>query len=1005
MASTFSQRSLAPSQANGNRATSIVASRNASSLSVNDPLQPLRAMADRVGREVEKFAERVDHWHTHGNENEKAKYQTTVKMVAKFRDLAESNVRELKKQSSVENQGELDRSVRRRIKNIERDGGENLFGQSSRSIVPSIEPSAASDPPNVRELRHWQTELATWELLRIIIDHHHPEPGTNVAARKAARLAEVGGKGRYCPKNEVWDRFVLGDDAAQEKNIILKWLQQTAKNTESNIESIVEQWGAVSGKDTNTWTSGWLDTKAKIKQAKRVQGLDRPLDKDHTLQGHGSVKSLVTRLDPDAPVRQNGVLETSDEYYENALWMVCYEMLRRGEPWDKISEWCKERNEAWRGVSIGAAYNSHPDGGPNVAGDDLGYLFRRMCFYAARGAKMPYEGAVYALLSGDIKQVQAASRSWDDHLYAYYNGLLLSRFDRYLRNNPKPHPWVSEKSVLAFVFQDAVANFDDWETANQQVVELLKRDAATANQAKTPMKLIQGALISGTIEDLLYKVGIAIADMLQDDSRLANLIIDPDSDMEDPSSKKVTEERAVSAEGYYQTLARDPYALRILAHIFMIYREGLQLMEYGATPKVFAMENVVTAYIEFLRVTKRLQLIPLYAAQLGEWRGRHCLTRILPDIKNNDEQKRCITLMEQYRIDNVLTVCDYWWLMLRDSGLVSGEDDQVPNPISRFTIVEKYDKASAYLWPGVRIKQDITGFDISAKEEALLEALQWYTHLETDYEQTFRALNKTLRSFLLNGRLGAAEKLINDMSTEAISLSKTGALFGYTFDFTQAGAEDQDEDQVAEAMRNSTSGTHSARPSVMLTADDHADLVYRLRAASQTYYDQSQLVRLITYFRQWRAEEEKLINQRNADQQISTKRVKDLFAAIEATFAALLEPQYEPTLSPSLWPLYTAYFPELVLAYMSILQSGSFFIHRDGATKAMDLATEVASDERVWLQKVFLETRRMSELVDALALVAKAMLRLGEHDASKAKTGKKRKKGETLRIWDVNVRN
>jgi nuclear pore complex protein Nup107 len=727
----------------------MAASRSANGLSPNDPLQPLRAMADRVGKEVEKFAERVDHWHTHGNENTATKYHTTVKLVDKFRDLAESTVRDLKKKSSMDNQGELDKSVRRRIKGIANDEGQRLFAESTRSILPSIEPSATPDSSSVRELRHWQAELATWELMRVIIEHHHPEPGTDVAAKKAARLADVGGTSRYSPKNEVWDRFVLEDDAAREKKIILKWLQQTAKNTESDIDSIIDQWGSVSGKDTNTWTSGWLDTKAKIKQAKRMQGAERPLDEEHTIHSQSSVAPLVTRLDPDAPLRQKRALEKSDDFYENALWMVCYEMLRRGEPWEKISEWCKERNEAWRGVSLGAAYTTHPDGGPNVAGNDLGYLFRRMCFYASRGAKLPYEGAVYGLLSGDFKQVHETCRSWDDQLYAYYNALLLSRFDRYLRQNPQPYPWVSDKSVLDFVFQDESSNVDHWETSNQQVIELLMRNTATSEEAKTPIKLIQGALISGTIEDLLYKVGVAVADMLQDDNRPVNLIIDPDTEnMDEPTSKKATEHRAVSAEGYYQALARDPHALRLLAHICIIFREGLETIPWQKDPEAYAMQNVVVAYIELLRVTKRIQLIPLYAALIGRTRGYHCMARILPDIKNNDEQKRCVTLMKSYRVDAVEVVRANFQLTLLECGLVSKETLHVPNPISRFPIVEKWTGKDAYLWPGLRIQQTVAGFDITPKEEALLESLQWFGHLDAEYEQTFNYLEITLATLL-----------------------------------------------------------------------------------------------------------------------------------------------------------------------------------------------------------------------------------------------------------------
>ena len=67
----------------------------------------MRAMADRVGKEVEKFAERVDHWHVHGNESKKAKYQTTVKLVGKFQDVAESHVKELKRTTEAENNGSL----------------------------------------------------------------------------------------------------------------------------------------------------------------------------------------------------------------------------------------------------------------------------------------------------------------------------------------------------------------------------------------------------------------------------------------------------------------------------------------------------------------------------------------------------------------------------------------------------------------------------------------------------------------------------------------------------------------------------------------------------------------------------------------------------------------------------------------------------------------------------------------------------------------------------------
>jgi nuclear pore complex protein Nup107 len=107
--------------------------------------------------------------------------------------------------------------------------------------------------------------------------------------------------------------------------------------------------------------------------------------------------------------------------------------------------------------------------------------------------------------------------------------------------------------------------------------------------------------------------------------------------------------------------------------------------------------------------------------------------------------------------------------------------------------------------------------------------------------------------------MGAAYKLVTEMSVEAVSLTKTTALCGYAFDFTQPDAEEQDEEQVAEAMRHSSSANDSVRPSDIPSAQEHAFHVQNLREASQAYYDLSQLVRLIAAFREWRAEEETLI--------------------------------------------------------------------------------------------------------------------------------------------------
>ncbi|KAH7068870.1 107-domain-containing protein [Paraphoma chrysanthemicola] len=1033
MASFSFARPAQPTASQSNHgALSFGTSRSANGAGSNDPLQPLRTMADRVGKEVEKFAERVDHWHTHGNESDRAKYQTTVKMIGKFRDVAETQVKELKRAHAAEHKREQERSTRRRIQDMAEAPDANAtstFGHTAKSSVLSFD--AKEDSKSLQNLQQWQAELATWELVRIIIDRHYHEPGTDVAAEKQTRLSKVGGNKRYSPNNEIWDRFLVEDDQAKEKAVILRWLEQTARNDRSDIGSISAQLESQSGKGELIWTNGWLDTKSKIKQAKRLEGSDQPLQPDSiTIKSADRTQNLVTQLDPDAPTRQKRVLEKQDEFFERALWMECYEMLRRGTPWNNICEWAQDRNEAWRGVSVGAAYEAHPDGGPNVAGPTVGYLFRRMCFYAARGARIPYEGAVYGLLSGDLKQVQIACHTWDDHLHAHYNALLLSRFDRYLQQNYPDR--VNANLAQKFVFQDAAANIGDWDTASRKVVVLLKQQKSIASEATNPIKLIQGALIGRTMDDLVLKVGTAIADLLVKDERPVNLILHPDSSTTDPGPRPVGDERVYTAEQYYQTLASDPHAFRILVHIFIAFKTGFH--EFGTTDmsRWVAIDNLIAAYIEFLRVSQRIQLIPLYAAQLLAERAAHCLARVLPDIKNSEEQRRCVALLEQYRIDVVEVVAQSFTFAFDNSGFTYFDPEgatRITKPITRFKILEKVAGESA-LWPGYKVQREFEGEAIEPKEEAIIEALQWYHYVGNDYRQTFDHLCNALTIFLLNGRLGAAEKVVNDLSVEALSLSRTEALCGYPFDFTQPGSEEQDEATLHDHRKAlSPAALRTAIPFDSLpTAEKHAAIVHRLREKSSSYYDLQQIVRILVLFREWRHEEDIIVQFRNDQSRVpastadaSTKRkadmshIKDLLETIEAIFSALITSitsaiQANPILETSedSWRLKLAFIPEIVLGYLSILHTAAFFVKRDSAVssavKAMEIANLVADEENEWLQHVFLETGRMSELVDALASVSKAVLRLGEHEPRK-KVAKRGGRGETLRIWDLGVGN
>ena len=168
----------------------------------------------------------------------------------------------------------------------------------------------------------------------------------------------------------------------------------------------------------------------------------------------------------------------------------------------------------------------------------------------------------------------------------------------------------------------------------------------------------------------------------------------------------------------------------------------------------FAMDNVIAAYIEFLRLTKRIQLIPLYAAQLPEARQYYCLARVLPDIKNRDEQRNCIALLDSYRVDAVEVVSQSFTLAFNHSGFIHFDEEGnsvITNPIKRFQILQPTDftdQKQRLLWPGVRIKPHFEGSEVEPRDEGIIDAVYWYNYLSTEEDETFEHLKNALTIFL-----------------------------------------------------------------------------------------------------------------------------------------------------------------------------------------------------------------------------------------------------------------
>ncbi|KAF2493831.1 hypothetical protein BU16DRAFT_511928 [Lophium mytilinum] len=945
--------------------------------------EPLQSMADRVGKDVEIFAEKLDRWYTDSRDLPPLeKYNETLDLLSKFQKHADKNVEELKKREAAANRGDLAKDVRRRIHSMANPPRGSLGPGVDDGSVKSMSTNLGTSP-KLHELRHWQNEAASWNLLRIMIDLYHPKPGYDALADKQQRLSAVEAEYGDRPDLEIWKRFLVEDPAAMEKSKILQWLEESADSNESDIDSIKEQLGAESGKDISNWTNGWLDTKSKIKAEKRRRLIGHPLHPDEvSIKSADGTQILVTHLDPDAPSRQGRALVKSDDYYERAMWMTCYEMLRRGKPWEEICEWCQDHNESWRGVSMGLTNSSSGDAPTCLTGPYLGSLWRRTCYALAQGSDIRYERAVYGLLSGDLKSVEEVCRTWDDHVYARYNALLLSRFDAYLQaNHPDKLP---PNLIRKFATFDAVSFHGNWSTSNRRVVDLLLTQKSTKSHAMTPTKLIQGSLIANNFIRFAHRVAAAL--VAKDNAK--ELEMRPEYKLpvfEDPH------------EDYYPVI-QDTDNLRIVVHMLLIFKAlGVDI---GDDSFEELMDNTIIRYIVLLKESRRFKVIPTYAAQLAQDRQVRVLSSILPSITKLHEQEDMCKLMEAIGIDTMDVVATSYIYTSGESKLM----DETKY-IRRYNMLET-PTSEEYLWPGVRTKQDFLDYSISPLEMDVIESLEWFLHVRLEMTPTLLSLSDAMKMFLLNGRLGAALELCRRLPAERVSQMKTKPYFGSALDFTNL--KGKAEQAATERIAFPAGVAHPDNPDltfggfVRFQCDRWAE-------DARTYIDLCTLVTAIKALSEWREQEDVFIRAKEENKKVSTKSIKEQIEGI----ALAVEPLLQGSLTASsddeeasqLELIRHIYLPDVILAYLSTLLAGAHFVSREWATKAMDLATAIADDANEELADAFVQTGRMEELVAAFAATSKEMVRLGERTPKGGASKKRGWLGESSRIWDLNVRN
>ena len=733
---------------------------------VNDvrrALHPLQATADRLGKQVENFAMTLDRLNNKRQKTPHPDCRYTLPHVREYQKIANETAAQLRKSISPEKRRHLAKQSKKTLRR-----------SSTRSNTGSAQEKVLED------LKRWEEEEQTWDLLGSMLQVEYPVPENERSTLKQffrdspnlVRRTQNDELHRYSSEKEVWDNYLASDNQAWEQYTVLEWLKKCADQSGQDIDEVAEELESEADRGSGLSAPSWLYTKEAIKGQKRLRSWPKALQPDGpgldtSLVNALRTEPLVTQLDPDAISRQGRHLEKQDQFFERAIWLACWEMLRRGKKWDFVHSWLQERGELWRSTAMRGDLHMLTSSSGNW---QARFLWRKTCAIAAReGANDDYENAFYGVLSGYLPSVEKVSRGWDDHLFAHYNSFLLRTFEKYIKTH------FAERCPSALAVKSGAFDFSIFggqrpESGNQ-IVELMKGHPDTKQEAAEPLKMLQGSLIARSFDQYIFTHGVRL-------TRAANAA---------GESKILTALPVSLLEGTGHTAPitmQDYDMLRMLTHIIFVFQDVGFHLPRG--PRLFAVESIIVAYIDFLGKAGKQQMLPLYASRLSPERCITCLARQLPLVLETSERQMMMKLMKKYKIDVSSVLAMQLQLIIEDSPVD-------PNIYGNFPALKILEAESPDESMPRQIKARFIGEEITDEQYDLIHGLEWFMLLEGHWKVSMIIGATIYKYFLRIGALAAARLLSRNSTFSNFSLCKTQAILGYVVDISKHDGFGEDE--------------------------------------------------------------------------------------------------------------------------------------------------------------------------------------------------------------------
>jgi nuclear pore complex protein Nup107 len=668
-----------------------------SASSVKQTLHPLRRTADRVTRQMEAFAAKLDRFKQ--QDRAQSPYQAAFSLIKGYQLYASDAIKDASRQSTL-----------KRAKT-----GWNVNRETDA-------PGSASE----EDLQRLQLEVDTWDILLNLIAIEDPSAVTHAKESQKSAFQNLH---RYSTDREIWEQFLDADHHATECVMVMKWLESKSKSSAQQLDTVIANLEAQAERGSGLWAHGWLYTKEAIKGQKRLRAWPQPLEPGDpgliaSLLSSEKQEPLITQLDPDAVVRQKQALQKQDQYYEQATWLTCWKMLTQGESWTKIREWSEERLESWRAVSLcGSSVDKDASSGRTPADDSMTRMmncrsqdaWRTACSALARDPNTnDYERAVYALLCGETEPAYKVCQSWDEHLYVYYNHILLSRYRDFCFQFSKK---LSHSPLANVAFVPEPMDYK----ATRKFLHSLKTHDIVGMEARNPYHTIQAAILGKNFDSFFLSTAYAASEVGKTPRGLALI---PTLNVSNIDSSSLI-------------AVRDKDALRIITHLYIITRT----LSY--TPSNSDFNNSVAlnviAYIENLHNAELVEWIPLYASFLPPVLVSDVVAQILLGVFEPYDMDRMGKLLEKHEIDIKQVQESLSQYVVENTPKVEYKTFNL-----NCKAVRDREKKDVILMP---VSRKFTKSEISPQIDRLIRCVEWYAQLDGHFTVVCRLVEYLYKRF------------------------------------------------------------------------------------------------------------------------------------------------------------------------------------------------------------------------------------------------------------------